>query len=360
MSSEIKLKPDTSMEPFFDISRRWRRPFQLVLTLMSIALLYIVTISKYEEPLHEKQNGEPISLRVVGSRENPIQMPREAKIEELSVKEEPFKMPDVDNTQVIVPTGPIGDPTQCPKMLEDVDVAPQGSMPLTALASFPRSGNTWTRLLLQVASKISTGSVYWETEQKYEWNKKTFKAGTEDFRHRTGVCVKTHYYSKEHIEMFPDGAILLLRNPYFSLVSEFFRELTFDGNRTNEETARAILQEPRWRTGYFPNQSGFWKNTNLNWIKYCKRLLVVFYEDLEKNPVYELSRMLQFLKQPLRLDRLKCALQLFPPDLNHTYLNFDPYTPEQHAHLDRYIAEVNEVLVARNGRPLPKYKYSFQ
>lgn len=76
--------------------------------------------------------------------------------------------------------------------------------------------------------------------------------------------------------------------------------------------------------------------------------------------MYELSRMLQFLKQPIKIDRIRCSLQLYPPDLNHTYLTFDPYTPEQRAHLDAYIAEVNEVLVARNGRPLPKYRYHYE
>lgn len=87
MNSEVNLKPKTSMEPFFDISRRWRRPFQLVLTLLCIALLYIVTISKYEEPVvNAKQNGEPINLRIIGSRENPIQMPGETTIKETSVK----------------------------------------------------------------------------------------------------------------------------------------------------------------------------------------------------------------------------------------------------------------------------------
>lgn len=55
-------------------------------------------------------------------------------------------------------------------------------------------------------------------------------------------------YSKEHVELFTDGAILLLRNPYFSLVSEFFRELVFDGNRTKEDTAKAILAERKYRT----------------------------------------------------------------------------------------------------------------
>lgn len=67
----------------------------------------------------------------------------------------------------------VTDPTVCPQMLEDILLGEEGSMPLVALASFPRSGNTWTRLLLQVASQYSTGSVYWETEQRFDFNKKS-------------------------------------------------------------------------------------------------------------------------------------------------------------------------------------------
>ncbi|XP_071831374.1 sialate:O-sulfotransferase 2-like [Apostichopus japonicus] len=361
MTSENNRKQNFNMELCFDVSRRWRRPVQIMLTLLSVALLYFVTSSQIDKPL--ETIDETDLVQHVADDERQVEMRQqidEAPHIQTADIQEDFTMPDVENAVVVVPDGPLGDPTICPSMLEDIEVAPQGSMALVALASFPRSGNTWTRLLLQVASKVSTGSVYWETEQKYDFNKRTFRAGTEDFRHRTGVCVKTHMYSKEHVELFTDGAILLLRNPYFSLVSEFFRELVFDGNRTKEDTAKAILAEPRWKNGYFPNQSGFWRETNLNWIKHCKRLLVVFYEDLEQNPMYELSRMLQFLKQPIKIDRIRCSLQLYPPDLNHTYLTFDPYTPEQRAHLDAYIAEVNEVLVARNGRPLPKYRYHYE
>ena len=36
--------------------------------------------------------------------------------------------------------------------------------PLTALASFPGSGNTWIRYLLQQATGIATGSVYNSTQ----------------------------------------------------------------------------------------------------------------------------------------------------------------------------------------------------
>lgn len=37
---------------------------------------------------------------------------------------------------------------------------PTGSMPLIAVASFPGSGNTWVRYLIERASGIYTGSYY--------------------------------------------------------------------------------------------------------------------------------------------------------------------------------------------------------
>lgn len=57
---------------------------------------------------------------------------------------------------------------ECQSMIDDVIVAPAYSMPLTALASFPRSGNSWTRSLIQVATRYSTGSVHWESERLRE------------------------------------------------------------------------------------------------------------------------------------------------------------------------------------------------
>lgn len=58
------------------------------------------------------------------------------------------------------------DTTTCKATMSDVEVAPAYSMPLVALASFPRSGNTWSRSLIQIATKYSTGSVHWKSERK--------------------------------------------------------------------------------------------------------------------------------------------------------------------------------------------------
>lgn len=106
------------------------------------------------------------------------------------------------------------------------------------LASFPGSGNTWVRGLLQRVSGVCTGGIYCDV---------TLRASGfpgESIRSGAVLVVKTHQtdprwtgveYSKsapftyfhkvEHIPVYSSG-ILLIRNPYDALVSEWHREMT--------------------------------------------------------------------------------------------------------------------------------------
>ncbi|XP_071825132.1 sialate:O-sulfotransferase 2-like isoform X2 [Apostichopus japonicus] len=263
---------------------------------------------------------------------------------------------NIDTSVPVVPTGPSVDyANKCPGMLTDITTAPEGSMPLIALASFPRSGNTWTRMLLQVATKYSTGSVYWEYEKDNEWTKKAFPASTVDYHLRTGVCVKTHNFSPDEIKEFDEGTILLIRNPYKSLMSEFFREKMYDKHFSYNKTVK-LLKEFWW--DYFPMRAYEWRTFYLSWIRNSKRLLVVFYEDLLSNTKYELTRMIQFLGQTPQLHRIQCAMMHYASKQSETfYVGFDPTTPEQHRVIDQYIEDVRRELNARNAKPLPPYKY---
>lgn len=107
-----------------------------------------------------------------------------------------------------------------------------------ALASFPGSGNTWVRGLLQWATGICTGAIYCDT---------TLRANGypgESLRSGNTLVVKTHqidprwtgvvyppnmtdsYFKKEsHIPVY-DAAILLIRNPFHALVAEWNRLMT--------------------------------------------------------------------------------------------------------------------------------------
>jgi hypothetical protein len=106
-----------------------------------------------------------------------------------------------------------------------------------ALASFPGSGNTWVRGLIQSVTGLCTGAIYCDRTLR-----RTGFPG-ESIRSGIVLVVKTHhydprwtgvYYDKsapfsyfkkvEHIPVY-SSAIFLLRNPFDSLMSEYSRQL---------------------------------------------------------------------------------------------------------------------------------------
>lgn len=95
---------------------------------------------------------------------------------------------------------------------------------LIGLASFPGSGNTWTRTLLEQSSGIYTGSIYSDTS--------LVNAGFEGecIASRNVVAIKTHAtYNpglKERVTVNFDGVIYIIRNLYDALVSEYTRRIT--------------------------------------------------------------------------------------------------------------------------------------
>ena len=85
-----------------------------------------------------------------------------------------------------------------------------------ALASFPGSGNTWLRYLLQQATGILTGSVY----KDHALLKNGFPA--ESVANGSVLVVKTHEFGAKARSAF-DQVILLVRDPLASLQAEFNR-----------------------------------------------------------------------------------------------------------------------------------------
>lgn len=122
-----------------------------------------------------------------------------------------------------------------------------------ALASFPGSGNTWVRGLLQEVTGLCTGGVYCDIALRQNG----FPG--EELRSGVVLVVKTHqtdprwtgvhyasdlpltYYKKvEHIPVY-SAAILLVRNPFHAIVAEHNRLLNVDSIDTH--TAHGEQQE---------------------------------------------------------------------------------------------------------------------
>ena len=88
--------------------------------------------------------------------------------------------------------------------------------PVVALASFPGSGNTWLRYLIQQATGFLTGSVY----KDYALLKNGFPA--ENVNNGSVLVVKTHEFGSGARKSF-EKVILLIRDPFQSLQAEFNR-----------------------------------------------------------------------------------------------------------------------------------------
>ena len=107
-----------------------------------------------------------------------------------------------------------------------------------ALASFPGSGNTWVRGLLQAATGVCTGAIYCDTTLR--------KSGFPGESLRSGkiLVVKTHqtdprwtgvYYPPGTVDKYFEkradiplysSAIFIIRNPFHALVAEWSRQMS--------------------------------------------------------------------------------------------------------------------------------------
>ena len=93
--------------------------------------------------------------------------------------------------------------------------------PITALVSFPGSGNTWMRYLIEQATGVFTGSIYCDKALKMVHPGEHIVTGNV-------IVVKTHQAEATLVpisqEMFGKAhynqAIFLIRNPYDALLSE--------------------------------------------------------------------------------------------------------------------------------------------
>ncbi|XP_006820493.1 sialate:O-sulfotransferase 2-like [Saccoglossus kowalevskii] len=227
-----------------------------------------------------------------------------------------------------------------------------GSRDMVGLTSFPRSGNTWTRHLLEVATGIYTGSLY-NAAGLYAGG---FVGEIDDPSLGRAVVYKSHGYS----DRFASG-ILIIRNPYDSLISFYlFKKYGFMGNPTL--TIEVFKNNADW-IDFFHKQRQRWLRLLVTWVESKKRFLIVHYEDLSNNPLHHLNRMLRFLNLTLTSKRLACVQTQLEGRYhrNHTeYFTFDPYNEEMHKQLDEDIMKANTILHSLNSSNVHKPAYDLK
>ncbi|XP_041453793.1 WSC domain-containing protein 1-like [Lytechinus variegatus] len=247
---------------------------------------------------------------------------------------------------------------------------PNGTFPLTALASFPGSGNTWMRHLIETSTGYATGDMYLSYilvnagtlhtrsfSTPYFLNFSVFSpmlfstgfigGKVPTFSGRT-LTIKSHVF---HPKM--DSAILIVRNPYRAMVAEFNRQksnktgFAYDGEfktegkfifnrlfnlgylecgigtlcstcKNDSKTdicRREIAGEIGW-SNFVKDEAPKWFNLYEKYISECnhlghtcKSMLIVYYEQLQLHLKDELRRILNYLNVTIDEQRLACTVR---------------------------------------------------
>ena len=198
---------------------------------------------------------------------------------------------------------------------------PNSTRPRVALASFPGSGNTWLRYLLQQSTGILTGSVFADPSlQEIGFG--------EGIANQSVLVIKTHNVGiTRHTDHPFDRAVLLVRDPFDAILAEFNRLQVIDERGRMSHTGHATLDKfhGNWTMEarkIVPGCSSFecfaremilsWKEFHLSCFNKFQNnpedLIVISYEDLVSNPGKELSRVLHFLKVSISNTSMKCAM----------------------------------------------------
>ncbi|XP_059350776.1 sialate:O-sulfotransferase 1-like [Daphnia carinata] len=275
----------------------------------------------------------------------------------------------------------IGDPT-CQHF--PIQFARNHARPKWALTSFPGSGVTWTRQLIEGVTGIYTGTAYGRSEDPIVL--------TAYYRNLVDVSCECTILIKDHDITTPppvyliankNGAkvnekkkrnkkrgpvcsyrydnrgVLLLRNPVDAMFA-FAHYLASSKNHTGVVSEKDF-SGPEWEE-YVDYAANTWADHAVGWIETIQDGTVLFYERLLlEDTAAELKRLLEVIHfsdphhPPVDLERLRCALRhKNRVDRKRLKKPVVPLTADQRKKLDRV-----QTSLRKKGWPLlPVYLYT--
>lgn len=181
-------------------------------------------------------------------------------------------------------------------LISDRDSELRSKLGSTLIVSYPRSGNTLVRTLLERTTGLVTGS---DTRPDRSLSKELAEqhglTGEGVTTHR--AFVKTHWPERTGNRIFLGArAILLVRNPYDAIDSYW----NMNATKSHTKSVTAAVYD-RFRDkfrGLVKNEIHIWNKFLDYWLKEedCP-VLVVRFEDLIRDPGTELLRMMEFALQ---------------------------------------------------------------
>ncbi|KAL5012073.1 hypothetical protein ScPMuIL_010624 [Solemya velum] len=213
--------------------------------------------------------------------------------------------------------------------------------PRIAIASFPGSGNTWTRHLVEQITGFYTGSIYCDKELRNR-----FKG--ECTKDKRILGIKTHDW-KNPIEM--DGykkAIFILRSPYEAIIA-WYKYKRAKGHTNDVEESKFHSED--WFQS-IQTESNYWVRLNYAWLKrFTGPMHLIMYNELKSNASLEITKLAEFLERPLSNHDINCIIKNSEGEFHRPHTNqvaaLNRYNETDQIHIDKHIENITNVLRLR-------------
>lgn len=244
------------------------------------------------------------------------------------------------------------------------------------LSSYPSSGNTWLRYLIEGTTGYFTGSMYNDVTLS---NKGFYGEGVH-FQSQITVAIKSHGYTtgpsarkildepestrmlSNHFKELNSTAILLIRNPFKAIIGH--RHLD-EGGHTGHASPKSFVG--RGWNHFVSVKIRHWEYFYTDWIKSKEaKILVVHFENLIDNLEWNLLRILDFLDFESDQQRLQCVLRNAEGQFHRRAKNStmsqtsdDPYNDSQKKLIREAVRRVDQALKMSSMEAIPIHKYEF-
>lgn len=217
-------------------------------------------------------------------------------------------------------------------------------LPRIFLISYPRSGNTWTRYLLEGATGFFTGSKYFDV-QLYEMG---YLGELEEPLNGTTLFIKSHLFKFEKYDPSKYPAVLVIRNPSQSIESFVSRKAGgadhfYKGSEQDFENLDMV----------FTTQLKSWEHIATIMLNNSINLHLLVYENLKADPINEITKIMKFFAIPIDPERLACLAKYSEGFTNRGQPEFNPFSANQSAEMMAAVRRVNALVVGRGFPPLP-------
>lgn len=253
-----------------------------------------------------------------------------------------------------------------------ISFAPPHSLEPLGLVSYPSSGNTWLRYLVEGATGYFTGSMYNDlmlgTKGLYgevvPWDS-GMTVAIKSHGHTTGQGVEQPrelQVNYNNFEEFDKRAILLIRNPFRAIIGH--RHLDSGGHTGFADEDQFIGED--W-DHFVRVKIASWENLYLDWLHEAESedIHVIHFETLKQDLVSSLRALVQFMELEVDEGRLKCTWRNNEGNFHRKKAGGslaakeNPFTPEHTILIRDSIHRVNQALFEKKKPEMPLDQYEF-